>query len=85
MSNFLEKEKAVGREAKDKVAGYIVAGFGLVAALAWNDAITSLINYFFPNKDGGLLLKFVYALVFTIILIVVSKILIRDAEKKDPA
>jgi len=32
---------------KQKIVTYVIAGFGLVAGLAWNDAIKSLIEYFF--------------------------------------
>jgi len=75
-------EKELGREAKDKVKGYVVAAFSLVAALAWNDAISSLIEYIFPNKDNSILLKFIYALALTIAIIILSNYLIRDSAAK---
>ena len=74
MAGFLEKEKELRKETRDKIKGYIVAAFGLVAALAWNDAIKSLIEYVFPNKDNSILLKFIYAIVLTIVIIILTKL-----------
>jgi len=79
MQNFGETKKEFGKEAKNQVKGYIIAAFGLVAALAWNDAIKSLIEYFFPNKNGSILLKFLYALILTIIIIFLTKYLFKDS------
>lgn len=47
------------------------AGFGLVAALAWNDAIQSLINRFLPS-GSGLISKLIYALIVTTIAVWVT-------------
>jgi hypothetical protein len=89
----IKKEReAVGREVRNKIVTYITAGFGLVAGLAWNDAIKSLIEYLFPAGGNTMLAKFVYALVFTIILAVItiylSRLLLKEertvaAEKKE--
>lgn len=39
-----ENQKAkLGREFREKVASYITAAFGLVASLAWNDAVPWLV------------------------------------------
>ena len=74
MQNFGEMERELGKEAKNQVKSYIIAAFGLVAALAWNDAIKSLIEYFFPNEDNSILLKFLYALILTIVVIILTKL-----------
>lgn len=49
----------------------MLAGFGLVAALAWNDAIQSLFAEIF-GKQGTLIAKFGYALAVTAIVTFVS-------------
>jgi len=48
-----------------------LGGFGLVAALAWNEAIKSLFENLFKNK-GTLIGKFSYAIIVTIIVATVS-------------
>ena len=78
---FIEMEKELGREAKDKAKGYVIAAFGLVAALAWNDAVKSLIEYFFPNKDNSILLKFIYALALTVVIIVLTKLALKPEKE----
>lgn len=50
------------------------AGFGLVAALAWNDAIQTFINRIFPT-GSGLVSKITYALLVTAIAVSVTYIL----------
>jgi len=86
----VEKIKAKGKELRQevnkKVVSYITAGLGLVAGLAWNEAIKSLIDYLFPPSEGnGLLAKFAYALLITIILVIISlylaNLLSRDKKK----
>lgn len=72
-----EKDK-VEKEIKSKVAGYITAAFGLVAGLAWNDAIKSSIEIIFPSKGGSTILaKFIYAILITGILALVSIYVVR--------
>lgn len=63
----------VRQEIRDKTAGYIVTALGLVAGLAWNEAIRSMIEYFFPpNKSGAVWAKFIYAVVLTLVVVLVS-------------
>jgi len=50
------------------------AGFGLVAALAWNDAIQTLIGRIFPT-GSGLVSKLVYALIVTGLAVFVTYLL----------
>ncbi|PIR06003.1 hypothetical protein COY65_00255 [Candidatus Jorgensenbacteria bacterium CG_4_10_14_0_8_um_filter_39_13] len=62
-----------------------MAAFGLVAGLAWNEAIKSLIEYIFPLSRNTLLLKFVYAILITLILVFISIYLVKllKAEEKN--
>ena len=66
-------------EFRKQLASYVMASFGLVAGLAWNDAVKSTIEYLFPANNGGwLIVKFVSALVFTTLVVVVSVFLNRE-------
>lgn len=56
------------------------AAFGVVAALAWNAAITELVKQVFP-ATSGIISLFVYAVVITIIAVVVIVMLGRAAER----
>lgn len=67
-----QKVSDINKEVRSRVAGYIAAAFGLVAGLAWNDAIKSFIEYFFPLKENSLWAKFGYAAFITIVLVVIS-------------
>lgn len=60
---------------------FVLAGFGFVAALAWNDAIQALFAEVFGTQ-GSLLAKFGYAAVVTIIITVVTIRLSRYAGNK---
>lgn len=60
------------KEVREKTTGYILAAFGFVAGLAWNDAIKALIEEVFPANQGNLTAKFVYAFGVTLILVFVT-------------
>lgn len=82
----LQKIKQEGAELKEavreKTLGYVLTAFGLVAGLAWNEAIKGLIDYFFPAQQGnGLWVKFVYAVVITLAVVVMSFYLMRVFKK----
>jgi len=81
MKNIKEKIKNGSREIKkeirEKTSGYILAAFGLVAALAWNEAIKGLIEYFFPISKNTVLAKFIYAIVITFVVVIFSIYLMR--------
>ncbi|MCL4535830.1 MAG: DUF5654 family protein [Bacteroidetes bacterium] len=56
------------------------AAFGVVAALAWNAAITELFKLIFPPASGIIGL-FVYAIIVTIIAVVVMVNLANAAKR----
>lgn len=70
------------REFKEKTITLILGGFGLVAALAWNEAIKSLFETFFKKSDE-LIGKFVYAIIITIVVVIISLQLKKISEKKE--
>ncbi len=80
MEKIFREFKETSRAAKEKIVTLILAGFGLVAALAWNDAIQSLFKFFFPEAQE-LVGKFIYAVFVTLVVVVVSIQLQKIAEK----
>ncbi|HRY82675.1 MAG TPA: DUF5654 family protein [Candidatus Moranbacteria bacterium] len=84
-NKFKKEVSDIRREVRNKIAGYITAAFGLVAGLAWNDAIKSLIEYFFPLGANNLWVKFIYAIAITLAVVIISIYLMkifRDKEEK---
>lgn len=67
-----ESKEKIRDEIKQKIAGYIAAAFGLVAGLAWNDAIKSLIEYLFPIEKNTLMIKFSYAILISAVVVVAT-------------
>lgn len=78
----LKEIKKTQQEAKEKMATLILAGFGLVAALAWNDAIQTMFKVLFPRSEG-VIGKFIYAILITVIVVIVTLQLKRISEKKE--
>jgi hypothetical protein len=68
------------KEVIEKVAALITAAFGLIAALAWNTAIQEIFRIVFGEQSGVLAMIF-YAVVVTIIAVVVTIWIGRVAEK----
>jgi len=66
-------KKNLRLEILEKLSTLMTAGFGLVAALAWNSAIQDLfrrVNFF--GTPDSILAKFVYAFVVTVIVVIVT-------------
>ena len=55
----------------EKMMGLMTAAFGLIAALAWNDAIQTLFKTVFGDQSG-LIAKFIYAAGITVLVIVIT-------------
>jgi multisubunit Na+/H+ antiporter MnhG subunit len=68
------------KEVIEKIAALMTAAFGLVAALAWNTAIQEIFRIVFGDQSGVWAMIF-YAVVVTIIAIVVTIMIGRAAEK----
>lgn len=75
--NVLAKGDKLQKEARKQTITYIVAAFGLVAGLAWNDAIKALIEYWFPLNKDSVSAKFIYALLITVVLVIITMYLAR--------
>ncbi|HYF10350.1 MAG TPA: DUF5654 family protein [Candidatus Paceibacterota bacterium] len=70
-------------ELRERMLGYIITALGLVAGLAWNDAIKAFIEYVIPLGNGTLLLKFVYAMVVTVAIVIAAMNLSRFLKKEE--
>jgi len=70
----------MNKEAIKSMITLATSAFGLVAALAWNEAIQSLFKQIFGAK-GSIISLFLYAIVVTIIAVWVTSKLSKIAER----
>ncbi|MFH0952455.1 MAG: DUF5654 family protein [Patescibacteria group bacterium] len=70
----------MGKEAIKTMVQLATTAFGLVAALAWNEAIKSLFARLF-GEVSGIVSLFVYAVVVTIVVVLITARLGKLAEK----
>ncbi len=80
-----QQQNDLRKEIRRQSFGYILAAFGFVAGLAWNDAIKALIDFVFPLGTQGLLAKFIYAVAVTILVIIATWIGSKLTREKDPS
>lgn len=75
-----EDVKDIKGQVSQTISTLMTTAFGLIAALAWNEAIKAIINQYLPSGDGmtGLL---VYAILITIIAVVATLIIARVIAK----
>jgi hypothetical protein len=67
-------------EVLDKIAALVTAAFGLVAALAWNEAIKAVFKEIFGTADAvGPML--IYAIIVTIAAVILTIVVARAASK----
>lgn len=71
-----EKPATLKQEVLDKMAALITAAFGLVAALAWNDAIKAIFREIF-GESNAITPMLIYASVVTIIAVILIIIVAR--------
>lgn len=79
MDQLLKNETTA--EVKNQAMGYIAGAFGLVAGLAWNDAIKSMIEFFFPFSKSSVTIKFLYAIVITVVVVILTRYLFKPLKK----
>ncbi|OGI25632.1 MAG: hypothetical protein A3J76_06180 [Candidatus Moranbacteria bacterium RBG_13_45_13] len=66
----------------EKVITLMTGAMGLVAALAWNDAIRKLFERIFGTQGSGdITAMFIYAIIITAAIVLVTYRLTRIAEK----
>ena len=65
--------KELRLETLVKMTDLATAGFGLVAALAWNDAISDLFSKFLPKTTGGgIIAQILYAVLVTALVVFIT-------------
>lgn len=83
---LLKKEGSkVSAEALNQTKGYILGALGLVAGLAWNDAIKAFIEKVFPAGGDSITAKFIYAILVTLAVVAFTMYFVRLVERKKEA
>ena len=65
---IVKKAGDIKKKTRGKFLSYSSAALALVAGLAWNDAISTLIKYVFPLDSNTIIAKFVYAALLTVFI-----------------
>lgn len=85
----MKKNKDLRSEFLKTMTQLATAGFGLVAALAWNDTIKALINKFI-SPGSNFISGLIYAIIVTFLAVVVTYLLgkstqeaVEDEEEKN--
>ncbi len=73
----MEERARLSNEMRERTIGYIAGALGLVAGLAWNDAIKTLIEYFFPLSSQNISVKITYAFFITFVVVFATIYLMR--------
>ena len=82
LKRTLDAAQKARRALKKRVFGYIAAGLGLVAGLAWNDAIKLLIEKFIPNPGSNIAAKLIYAVIITAVVGLLLVYVEKETEEK---
>ena len=81
--NILKSEgERIQAEVRERTAAYIMSGLGVVVGLAWNEVVKGLIEYFIPFAGAGTLIaKTLYAVVLTLVIVLVATYLFKAPKK----
>ncbi|MFZ2682027.1 MAG: DUF5654 family protein [Patescibacteria group bacterium] len=77
LSRLKQHGQKVQGAVADQTMSYVTAALGVVAGLAWNDAVKSAIDYFFPAESATIVAQFLYAIIVTLIVVVLTLLLRR--------
>jgi len=84
VANNSQEERSFHRELIHQLITLSTSGFGLVAALAWNEAIQTFVKEyvqrFYPNQSDSIS-KFIYAIIITFFAVFVTYQLSRLAAR----
>ncbi len=72
IGKFKEHGTKISQEVKQKTLGFVITAFGLVAGLAWNEAIQAVIRQIFPLDKNSVIAKIIYAVLMTLLLVVIT-------------
>lgn len=79
------KTEEVNVKFKEDATKYITTGLGLVAGLAWNEAIKAAIEHYLPPSGSTIIAKFFYATLITFVVILIAKFIFEGLAKKEAA
>lgn len=79
----IKKAKSLQKDIFKNVVGSIIAALGVVVGLAWNDAISQFIKIVFPENKDSIIAKFSYAVMLTIIVVIISYLLLKVSSKEE--
>jgi len=83
LESIKNKGASLNRRFKKESLGYITTALGLVAGLAWNDAIKAFIEHFFPLDKNTVFAKFLYAVLITVFVVFIAKSLINKVSGEE--
>jgi len=72
--------RKVGNEFFERITTSFVTALSVVVALAWNEAVKALLEKLF-GVNNGLIAKFFYAVIITVVLVVLSLQFSKKEEK----
>lgn len=77
------EEKSFHHELINQLLTLATSGFGLVAALAWNETIQEAVKQYIESRipGSGLIYKAIYAVLITVLAVVVTYNLSRLASR----
>lgn len=83
MAKETKAEKSFHQELLGQMLTLATSGFGLVAALAWNEAIQEAVKQYIEARvpGSGLFYKAIYAIIITVLAVLVTYNLSRLASK----
>ena len=77
-----ETGREVGKEVLSKMTALSTAAFGIAAAFAWNSAIQSIFDAYYPAAKDSISAKIMYAMVLTSVAVLLTMWLGGLAERK---
>lgn len=83
---LLKEARQFRRQFAKQTLKLVTSGFGLVAALAWNELIKEVVNIFIKpyfGENSGLISLGIYAIIVTLLAVFITYQLSRLAEEKE--
>ena len=80
-----DDSKQLVDETKKQVAAFVMGGLAITIGLSWNEAVKSSIDDYFPlQKSGGVQAKFTYAVILTILMVLLTVFIVNMGIYKEP-
>ena len=78
MDKLKKEADEIKKQFAKQILTLVTSGFGLVAALAWNEVIKEIVDVYikpFFGEGSGLVSLFIYALFVTVLVVIVTYLL----------